>query len=182
MRPTLDIGGLDQFEINQSKQYAYFVGNAHNIRNFVGAFHKLKKKQTHWAADPKFFESNPFFADWLRSLPPELQINYPADNSPPWIPSHFVANMHSHFHLGIILLHRPQLVASKSFAAGGDWRIHLSLCYSSAKKLCRLQEAVLGYYGLSGLLFMQRGINFTIYCILVCTMLHLVSTSDFCFT
>lgn len=174
MRPALDIRGLDQYEMERSRQYAYFVRNAHHIRIITDIYHKVKR-QKDWGADPRFVQKNPLFADWLRNLPPDLQVNYPADGSSPWLPSHFVGNMHSHCHLAIILLHRPQLLASQSFAAGGDWRLHFSLCYSSAKSICRLQEAILERFGLSGLLYMQRGINFAIYCILTCTMLHLVS-------
>ena len=174
MRPTLDIRGLDAYEVDRSRQYAYFVRNAHHIRIITDIYHKVKK-QKDWGADPRFVQRNPLFADWLRSLPPDLQVNYPADGSPPWLPSHFVGNMHSHCHLAIILLHRPQLLASQSFTVGGEWKIHFSLCYHSAKNLCRLQEAILERFGLSGLLYMQRGINFAIYCILTCTMLHLVS-------
>lgn len=174
MRPTLDIRGLDQYELDRSRQYAYFVRNAHHIRIITDIYHKVKK-QKDWGADPRFVQKNPLFADWLRNLPADLQVDYPADGSPPWVPSHFVGNMHSHCHLAIILLHRPQLLASRSFAAGGDWRVHFSLCYSSAKSICRLQEAILERFGLSGLLYMQRGINFAIYCILTCTMVHLVS-------
>lgn len=174
MRPTLDIRGLEQYEMERSRQYAYFVRNAYHIRTITDIYHKVKK-QKDWGADPRFVQNNPMFSDWLRNLPADLQVNYPADGSPPWLPSHFVGNMHSHCHLAIILLHRPQLLASQSFAAGGDWRVHFSLCYSSAKSICRLQEAILERFGLSGLLYMQRGINFAIYCILTCTMLHLVS-------
>ncbi|KAJ6163517.1 hypothetical protein N7497_003496 [Penicillium chrysogenum] len=177
MRPTLDIRGLDHYEIDRSRQYAYFVRNAHHIRIITDIYHKVKK-QKDWGADARFVQNNPLFADWLRNLPPDLQVNYPADGSPPWLPSHFVGNMHSHCHLAIILLHRPQLFASQSFAAGGEWKIHMSLCYSSAKSLCRLQEAILQRFGLSGLLYMQRGINFAIYCILTCTMLHLVAITS----
>ncbi|KMK56769.1 C6 finger domain-containing protein, putative [Aspergillus fumigatus Z5] len=177
MRPTLDIDGLDQFEIDRSRQYAYFVRNAYHIRLITDIYHKIKK-QKDWGANPRFVEKNPLFTDWLQSLPQDLQINYPSDGSPPWIPSHFVGNMHSHCHLGIILLHRPQLLASKSFAAGGGWKIHMALCYSSAKSLCRLQEGILERFGLRGLLFMQRGINFAIYCILTCTMLHLIAITS----
>jgi len=173
MRTTLDIRGLDAYETDRSRQYAYFVRNAHHIRIITDIYHKIKK-QKDWGANPQFAQKNPLFADWLHSLPPDLQVNYPADGSPPWIPSHFVGNMHSHCHLAIILLHRPQLVASQSFAADGEWKIHFSLCYASAKNICRLQEAILERFGLSGLLYMQRGINFAIYCILTCTMLHLV--------
>ncbi|KAJ5147706.1 uncharacterized protein N7443_000706 [Penicillium atrosanguineum] len=177
MRPTLDIRGLDPYEIERSRQYAYFVRNAHHIRIITDIYHKVKK-QKDWGANPQFVQRNPLFADWLRSLPGDLQVNYPADGLPPWIPSHFVGNMHSHCHLAIILLHRPQLLASQSFAAGGDWRVHFSLCYSSAKNICRLQEAILERFGLSGLLYMQRGINFAIYCVLTCTMLHLIAITS----
>lgn len=177
MRPTLDIKGLDQFEIDRSRQYAYFVRNANNIRIVTEIYHKVKR-QKDWGADPRFMENNYLISNWLQSLPPDLIVDYPDDGSPPWIPSHFVANMHSHCHLVNMLLHRPQLLASKSFDAEGSWKVHFSLCYSSAKSLCKLQEAILANYGLSGLLYMQRGINFAIYCILTCTMLHLVSDDD----
>ncbi|KAF7629811.1 hypothetical protein F9C07_2287458 [Aspergillus flavus] len=177
MDPALDIKDLDQFEIDRSRQYAYFVQNAHHIRIITDTYHKIKR-QKDWGANPKFVEKNPLFTDWLQGLPSDLQITYPPDGSPPWIPSHFVANMHSHCHLGIILLHRPQLLASKSFAAGGGWKMHMALCYSSAKYLCRLQEAILQRFGLPGLLSMQRGINFAIYCIMTCTMLHLVAITS----
>ncbi|KAL4912189.1 hypothetical protein BDW62DRAFT_215212 [Aspergillus aurantiobrunneus] len=171
MQPDLGIENVDQFEINRSRQYAYFVRNAHHIRILTDVYHKIKR-QKDWGSNSKFVENNPLFADWLQDLPPDLQVNYPPDGSPPWIPSHFVGNMHSHCHLGIVLCHRPQLLASK-FPAGGSWKMHMALCYSSAKCLCRLQEAILARFGLSGLLYMLRGINFTIYCILTCTMLHL---------
>ncbi|KAL1961597.1 hypothetical protein VTN77DRAFT_1397 [Rasamsonia byssochlamydoides] len=177
MRPKLDIPGLDQFEIDRSRQFSYFVRNAYHIRIYTELYHKIKR-QKDWGADPRFVENNPLFSDWLRSLPPDLQVTYPEDGSPPWLPSHFVGNMHCHCHLGIIMLHRPQLVASKSFAAGGEWKTHMSLCYSSAKCLCRLQEAILARFGLPGLLYMQRGINFTIYAILTCTMLHLIAITS----
>ncbi|KAJ5092223.1 hypothetical protein NUU61_007093 [Penicillium alfredii] len=177
MRPTLDVQGLDHYEADRSRQYAYFVRNARHIRIITDIYHKVKK-QKDWGADARFVQTNPLFAEWLRSLPPDLQVVYPADGSPPWLPSHFVGNMHSHCHLAIILLHRPQLLASRSFAAGGEWKVHMSLSYASAKNLCRLQEAILHRFGLSGLLYMQRGINFAIYCILTCTMLHLVAITS----
>jgi hypothetical protein len=177
MRPTLDIRGLDQYETERSRQYAYFVRNAHHIRIIADVYHKIKK-QKDWGADPRFVQKNPLFDDWLHNLPTDLQVNYPSDGAPPWIPSHFVGNMHCHCHLAIILLHRPQLVASQSFTAGSDWKIHFSMCYTSAKSICRLQEAILERFGLSGLLYMQRGINFAIYCILTCTMLHLIAITS----
>ncbi len=50
----------------------------------------------------------------------------------------------------------------------------MMVSYNAAKMLCRLQEAVLQTYGLLGLQCMQRGINFTIYAVLACIVLHLV--------
>ena len=54
----------------------------------------------------------------------------------------------------------------------------MNVCYNSAKILCRLQEGILANFDLTGLLVMQRGINFTIYAILTCVMLHLVALSS----
>lgn len=179
MRPKLDVAHLDQFEVDRSRQYSFFVKNAYHIRVYTELYHKIKK-QKDWAADPRFTQSNPLFAEWYQSLPQDLQVTYPEDGSPPWLPSHFVGNMHSHYHLAIIMLHRPQLLASQTFAAGGGWRTHMSLCYSSAKCLCRLQEAIISRFGLQALRFMQRGINFTVYAILTCTMLHLVGSFGNC--
>lgn len=82
MRPSLDIRGLDAYETDRSRQYAYFVRNAHHIRIITDIYHKVKK-QKDWGADPRFTQRNPLFADWLRNLPPDLQVNYPPDGSPP---------------------------------------------------------------------------------------------------
>ncbi|OKL56712.1 hypothetical protein UA08_07839 [Talaromyces atroroseus] len=177
MRPQLDTVDIDQFETDRSRQYSYFVKNAYHIRIFTELYHKIKKQKV-WAADPRFTQNNPLFSDWYQGLPQDLQVTYPEDGSPPWLPSHFVGNMHTHYHLAIIMLHRPQLLASKSFTADDGWRTHMLLCWSSAKCLCRLQEAIISRFGLQGLRFMQRGINFTVYAILTCTMLHLVAITS----
>ncbi len=68
---------------------------------------------------------------------------------------------------------RPQLQAA-STSLDGTWKQQLLICYSAATRLCRLQEAIVQQYGLDGLLWMQRGVNFAIYCILTSTVLHLV--------
>jgi len=167
----------DEFEAQLSRQFAFFVQNARNIRLITSAYAKLRK-QKDWGADPRFVGFNPAFTKWLEELPHDLQLSYPVDGSRPWLPSHFVGNMHTHYHLGVIMLHRPQLLTSKSFAADGAWKQHMALCYSSAKALCRIQEALVDTFGLNGLLYMQRGINFTIYSVLTCTMLHLVSITS----
>ncbi|KAF7515653.1 hypothetical protein PCG10_002990 [Penicillium crustosum] len=73
MRPTLDIRGLDHYELDRSRQYAHFVRNAHHIRIITDIYHKVKK-QKDWGADARFVQNNPLFSDWLRNLPPDLQV------------------------------------------------------------------------------------------------------------
>ncbi|KAK7962205.1 lipase regulator 1 [Apiospora aurea] len=62
--------------------------------------------------------------------------------------------------------------------ADGQWKNHMLLSYSSAKLLCRIEEAMLQSYGLSGLQCMQRGISFTIYAILTCIPIYLVALTS----
>ena len=183
IRPNPPCCEIDDYEASLSHRWAYFVRNARNIRLMTDAAHRVKKKKG-WGLDSQIVAYNEAFSRWQDELPLDLQLSMPTDGSSPWLPSHFIGNMHSHYHLGIVMLHRPQLVASQS---SGGLKHHLSLCYNSAKILCRLQEAILGAFGLTGLLCMQRGINFTIYAILTCTMIHLVrsfglgeSFSDIC--
>ncbi|PGH13113.1 hypothetical protein AJ79_03820 [Helicocarpus griseus UAMH5409] len=176
-RTSWNIPDIDAYETERSRLYAYFVQNVRSIRLMTDAYLKIKR-QADWGSDPRFMENNNLIPNWLASLPPDLQVTYPADGSAPWLPSHFVGNMHAHFYLSTIILHRPQLLASKSFAAGGKWRTHMVICYNAAKNMCRLQEAVIDSFGLNGLFYMQRGISFTVYTILTCTMLHLIAITS----
>lgn len=144
-----------------------------NIRTIAETYHALRSTKD-WGGHPKFVAHNQAFDKWPDDLPEDLQLILPVDGSPPWMSSHFVGNMHVHYQLGRIMLQRPQLMASKSFAVDSAWKQHMTSCYTSAKVLCRLQGAIFAQFGLRGLLCMQRGINFTIYAILTCIMLHLV--------
>jgi hypothetical protein len=167
------VPGLDEAEYQVSRQFAYYLRIVKNIYYTTTMHGRLRKKSKDWALDPEFVQHNQSFPLWLRELPHNLQIAYPPDNSPPWIPSHYVANLHCYHLLCVIMHHRPQLhVLSDSF--DGVWKQHMVICYSAAKDLCKLQEAIMKNYGLSGMLCMQRGISFTIYAVLTCTMLHLV--------
>jgi hypothetical protein len=169
------IPGLDPYELQVSRQFTQYVRALKNV-HFTTVMHgKLRKKTPDWALDPIFVGHNADFPIWLRELPEDMQISFPPDGSAPWIPSHFIANMHSYHYLGIIMHLRPQLHAI-SDPYDGLWKQHMLACYSAAKNLCKLQEAVLKTYGLPGLLCMIRGISFTVYAVLTCTMLHLVST------
>lgn len=171
------IPGLDPYELQVSRQFTQYVRALKNVHATTVMHGKLRKKTPDWALDPVFVAHNADFPIWLRELPDDMQISYPPDGSAPWIPSHFIANMHSYHSLGIIMHLRPQLHAI-SDPYDGLWKQHMLACYSAAKNLCKLQEAVLKTYGLPGLLCMIRGISFTVYAILTCTMLHLVSTTS----
>ena len=168
-RPSPSIEASD-YQV--SRQFTYLVRNVKNVRNMSDLVTKIRK-QKDWASDPTFINLNPTVKKWLDDLPSDLRVSFPEGDAPPWLPSHFVGNMHAYYHLNIIMLHRPQLMAA-NFSAGGTWKQHMTLCYNSAKAMCRLQAAVLQTFGLSGLLCMQRGINFVIYSVLTCTMIHLV--------
>ena len=171
--PDPPCSDVDEFERSISRQFAYFTRNARNIRLITEIAQKLKRKED-WGLSKELMAYNVAFHKWPSELPKDLQIAMPADGSSPKLSSHFLGNMHSHYHLGIVMLRRAQLTASEKFADDDTWKQHMSMCYKSAKTLCRLQEAILAKYDLAGLLVMQRGINFTIYAILTCVMIHLV--------
>lgn len=171
-RPT---PGLDAAEFQISRQFTQYVRIVKNIQQTV-MLGKLRKKRNDWALDPEFVNHNADWPLWLRELPEDMQIVYPSDGSAPWIPSHYIANLHCYHYLGTIMHLRPQL-HTLSDSYDGLWKQHMISCYEAAKNMCKLQEAILKTYGLPGLLCMQRGISFTIYSVLTCTMLHLVRSS-----
>ena len=168
---------MNKFEATISRQFSFFLRNSRNIRSCLGAYMKLKKHNKDWALDPFFVSHNETFKNWSSDLPSDLQVFFPADGSPPQLASHYVGNLHCHHSLGIIMMHRPQLLALKSSTDEQQWRYHFLICYNAAKKLCRLQEAILAQHDVIGLLCMQRGMSFTIYTILTSIMLHMVSLS-----
>lgn len=168
------IGG-DEGEFHNTRNFTYFSQVVRNVRQMNNIYSRIKKKKE-WGIDPDLVQLNPTFESWMNDLPADLQITFPSDGSPPWLPSPFIGNMHSYYYLSIIMLHRPQFTSMEptNIILDGQWKHHMMTCYWSAKSLCRLQEAILQSFGMTGLLCMQRGIDFTIYCILTCTVLHLV--------
>ena len=166
--------GIDSSDYKISRQFTYLVRKVRNVRTMHDIKGNVKQAdQNGWVGDPRFVSLNSILTKWLDELPRDLQVTFPDDETPPWLPGHFVGNMHSYYHLTVIMLHRPQLVHANSFA-DGSWKRHMAVCYSSSKAMCRLQEGLLSTFGLPGLLCMQRGINFVIYAVLTCTMIHLV--------
>ncbi|KAI9783459.1 MAG: hypothetical protein M1816_001383 [Peltula sp. TS41687] len=180
---TVDLGiprpspGLDEYDLRISRDWVIMSRMIRTVRLMNDVVAKVKKKKD-WGNDPRWSQLTPFFQAWLNELPADLRVMYPSDGSPPWLPSHFVGNLHTYYELSVIMLHRPQLAASESFAIDGDWKRHMMLAYTASKNICRLQEAILNGFGLTGLRCMQRGLGFTIYSVLTCTVLHLVAITS----
>ncbi|KAK4128660.1 hypothetical protein N657DRAFT_676415 [Parathielavia appendiculata] len=158
-----------------SRNFTYFTRIVRSIGRMARTYGRLKKSKE-WGIDPEFVQLDPSLNAWLAGLPADLTLSYPADGSPPWIPSAFVGNLHSYYYLTIILFNRPQLAVLNPSTT--QWKQHMVVSYNAAKMLCRLQEAVMGSFGLNGLQCMQRGINFTIYAVLGCIVLHLVAITS----
>lgn len=164
---------LDDYENSISRQFAYFVRNARTVRLLTELAYKLKKNKD-WGLNKELVAYNVAFHRWPDELPQDLNISFPADGSVPKLASHFIANVHCHYHLAIVMLRRPQLSASQNFE-DDSWKEHLRVSYESARKMCRIQEGIIAQWEFNGLLYMQRGINFTIYAIVTCVMIHLIA-------
>ena len=92
---TLDVStkppaaDVDEFEGLISRQYAYFVRNGYNTRLVADIAYKIKRKKG-WALDEELVAYNSAFLRWPNELPQDLDIEFPADGSPPTLSSHFV--------------------------------------------------------------------------------------------
>ncbi|KAE9978515.1 hypothetical protein EG328_001425 [Venturia inaequalis] len=158
LKPIRPIPGQDEAEFQTSFQFVWFARVVKNIRTTIHIYSRLKKSKDDWAADSVNIEHNGSFARWIQELPRDLQITFPQDGSSPWVESSFLGNMHCYHYLSVIMHHRPQMHYLTE--TDGDWRAHMLT------------------YGMIGLMCMQRGISFTIYCVLTCTMLHLASITS----
>ncbi|KAH7155758.1 hypothetical protein B0J13DRAFT_436670 [Dactylonectria estremocensis] len=164
----------EESEFHVCRQFTYFARVVRTVAKMSKAYARLRKRKD-WGIDPEFQQLTQIFNSWLTELPPDLAITFPADGSPPWIPSHLLGNMHSYYYLTLILFHRPQLSFLDPNAPDGQWKRHMMICYNSAKALCRLQEATIATYGLTGLQCMLRGFSFVVYAGLSCIVIHLVA-------
>ncbi|KAK5088504.1 hypothetical protein LTR05_002724 [Lithohypha guttulata] len=173
--PSPPNADIDEYERAISRQCGYWMRNVRNIKGVTHAYYELKRKNKDWATDPKFVAYNEDFTKWPNEVPQDLTITIPPDGSLPKLPSHFLANMHCHYQLGIVMLYKPQLSASKDFANDEKWKHFMFACYTAAKRVCILQEAILQQFDILGLSSMQRGLSFPIYAILTCVMVHLVA-------
>ncbi|CAI4218671.1 unnamed protein product [Parascedosporium putredinis] len=171
------IPGDDEEEAVVSRNFTHLARLVRNVSRMNSVYARIKKRKE-WGIDPEFVQLNPSLNSWLAELPADLSITFPPDNSPPWIPSPFVGNLHQYHYLTFILLHRPQLAFCDPNDLEGKWKQHMMICYSSAKAICRVQEAILNSFGMSGLQYMLRGFSFPVYCALSCVVLHLVAMTS----
>ncbi len=158
---TSTMPGVDESEYHISRNFVYLVRIIGNISRLSRAYARVKKNKD-WGLDSEITKLNPLFHSWLTDLPPDMTVNIRPDGAPPWLPSPYLGNVHSYYYLSVIMLHRPQLQLLDPTNPDGQWKHHMMICYSSAKLLCRLEEAILQSFGLTGLRCMQRGVNFTI--------------------
>ncbi|KAK8149948.1 hypothetical protein G3M48_004892 [Beauveria asiatica] len=164
----------DESEYQVSRNFVYFVRIVRNIRTMSSTYARLRKRKD-WGIDPEFQELDKTITSYVSDLPADLAISFPADNSPPWLPNSFIGNLHSYHYLVIILFVRPQLSFLDPNVNRVAWKQHMLQSYNAAKAICRLQEAVISNFGLSGLQCMQRGFSFTVYAGLSCIVIHLVA-------
>ncbi|GIZ43278.1 hypothetical protein CKM354_000651000 [Cercospora kikuchii] len=170
--PTNDI---DAFEHLASRRSTILAQAVRNIKQSNILWQTMKRYKKDWALDPSFVQHNEDLPIWADNLPNDFQLQYSDDGSPPWLGAdHYKAYVHVYHHLTIIMHHRPQLQA---LLAKGDpgWKDQLEICLNSAMLMCRIQEALYRDFQFHGLQFMIRGVNFTIYCVLTCMMLHLAA-------
>ncbi len=173
--------GVADSDMKVSRNFVYLVRVVSNISRMNRIYSRIKRNKD-WAVDPDFTRMTPLLHAWPNELPADLSVTFSQDGSPPWLPSAFIGNMHCYYYLSILLLHRPQLQLLTPSSPDGRWKHHMMVCYSSAKLICRLEEAILQGFGLSALQNMQRGINFTIYSVLTCILVHLVTSHPFLLT
>ena len=168
--------GIDVNEFAVSREFTYFVRLAVCIRKTIHLYRKLRPRGRSYAMDAEYNHMNTIYSDWLRTLPADLHIRIPESGTERWRYSAFLGLLHTYHQLGIIIHRRPALVYLMESAPGELhlWKADLLQCIEAAKKTCRIQESMLATMGHSAFTGMLRGMSFTIYTVLTCTMLHLV--------
>lgn len=171
---------IDAYEYRISRRVTILAQAVQNIKQTNILWQTMRRHNPEWALSPGFVRQNDVISTWVKGLPADMHIHFADDDNPPWLGGdHWLAYLHIYHHLIVIMQHRPQLQALLEHR-DPSFKIHLDVCNESATLMCRLQEALLRDFGLHGLQFMQRGIGFTIYCVLTCMMLHLVGKTPFC--
>ncbi|OAA56370.1 Transcription factor [Cordyceps fumosorosea ARSEF 2679] len=130
------------------------------------------------ATETEFLRHKSTLEMWLNSLPARLALDRGSEGSCLNISSAFVGHLHAFYCLGLIMLNRVQLPLYNQHTANAQWLTHMLLCHAAAKEQCRLHEAIIQQFGLRGVQCMQRGANFTIYCMLLCVAVHLAALTS----
>ncbi|KAF2719981.1 hypothetical protein K431DRAFT_304790, partial [Polychaeton citri CBS 116435] len=169
---------VDPFEQHTSRRWTYLVQSLANIKQSNELWQATRRFKKDWALEDPFVKHNEDLVVWMNNLPQDLQLHFAEDGSPPWLGGdHFRAYLHIYHHLVIVMHHRPQLQAMLE-KRDPNFRLHLDVLCHSAAQMCRVQEALYRDFGMHGLSFMNRGTNFTIYCVLTCTMMHLAAITS----
>ncbi|RSL71136.1 hypothetical protein CEP54_001526 [Fusarium duplospermum] len=161
-------------EYRVSRNFTYFA-QVVRIIAIMGKVYQNLRDRKRWGIEPEFRGLGLKIDTWLAALPAELAMPIPQGGSLPCIQSHFIGNMHAHYHLTLILFNRPILSFLNPNVVDGLWKHHMMTCFSSAKTLCMLQEATLESFGLVGLQCMQRGFSFSLYSGLSCIIIYLIA-------
>jgi hypothetical protein len=169
------IAGIDGHERQVSRQFVYFVRLVWDIRHTLELYRDLHKKGSSYALDAEYVSLDDSYLKWFQKLPQDLQIAIPKAGYEPWISSAFLGNLHSYYYLSLIMHHRPQVHHLMEQLEGDSWKRYMLICLDAARKMCRIQESMFRTLGPAGFGCMLRGMSFTIYALLTCTMLHLVS-------
>ncbi|KAI9728010.1 MAG: hypothetical protein M1828_005415 [Chrysothrix sp. TS-e1954] len=141
-----------EFKISQDQTQMIHI--IKNIRITVDLYASLKNQKGGETSLTGFIGHNRDFDSFIAALPQHLQITYPSDGSPPSLPFHYVANLHVYSLLAIVMHHRPQLEGPGANTMGEVWRSQMIKCHNAAVRICLLQEAILGKYGMNGFLSM----------------------------
>lgn len=155
-------------------QFTQLARLVRNIKELHSTY-LVGKSNARLATETEFLRHKSTLESWLKSLPVGLRVEHTSDEARPTLNSAFIGHLHSFFCLGMMMLNRIQLPLYDPHSANEQWLRHMLLCHAAAKEQCRLYEAIIHQYGLRGVQCMQRGANFTIYCLLLCVAVHLVS-------
>lgn len=156
--------------------FTYFARLVRDIKDLYSTY--LFGKMQNAAPNAEFQRHSTTLQAWLTSLPSRLVMVYPEDESPPLLQSAYAGHLHAFYYMGVIMLNRVQLPLFERQHTDPLWLSHMLVCHAAAKLQCRLHEAIVLQYELQGVQYMQRGANFTIYCVLLGVVVHLAALSS----
>ncbi|KAJ6779294.1 hypothetical protein PWT90_07909 [Aphanocladium album] len=173
--------GLDKAalrtETAENVQFTQLARLVRNIKDIYSTY-LVGKTQPLLVTEADFQHHKATLDSWISNLPASLAIGYPGDGSHPLLKSVFAGHLHCFYCLGLIMLNRVQLSRFEQDSGNPQWLRYMLDCHAAAKDQCRLHEAIIAQYGLRGVQCMQRGANFTIYCMLLCVVVHLAALTS----